>query len=156
MTGEGWLLCCGEYQDILIIDAKTLVLVHTFTSSQSPDWVNCMCIVHSMRIQGNGWVIHNTKRLYIKISLWNYLLSYWASISNALYVYFGSGDSSLSQIKKNWEHPGKWFRVLLESRHKVKMWKRREPMRPPSNFAWYIFKSDKNGVSCGLAGLLEL
>ncbi|XP_004377738.1 WD repeat-containing protein 72 [Trichechus manatus latirostris] len=51
MTGEGWLLCCGEYQDVLIIDAKTLSVVHTFTSSQSPDWINCMCIVHSMRIQ---------------------------------------------------------------------------------------------------------
>ncbi|XP_060034221.1 WD repeat-containing protein 72 isoform X2 [Erinaceus europaeus] len=51
MTGEGWLLCCGEYQDVLIIDAKTLAVVHTFTSSQSPDWVSCMSIVHSMRIQ---------------------------------------------------------------------------------------------------------
>ncbi|KAM9200945.1 WD repeat-containing protein 72 isoform 2-T2 [Dugong dugon] len=51
MTGEGWLLCCGEYQDVLIIDAKTLSVVHTFTSSQSPDWINCMCIVHSMRIE---------------------------------------------------------------------------------------------------------
>ncbi|ELW48505.1 WD repeat-containing protein 72 [Tupaia chinensis] len=51
MTGEGWLLCCGEYRDVLIIDAKTLAIVHSFTSSQSPDWVNCMCIVHSVRIQ---------------------------------------------------------------------------------------------------------
>nr|KAF6394288.1 WD repeat domain 72 [Pipistrellus kuhlii] len=57
MTGEGWLLCCGEYQDVLIIDAKTLVLVHTFTSSQSPDWVNCMCIVHSMRIQEDSLLV---------------------------------------------------------------------------------------------------
>nr|KAF6389467.1 WD repeat domain 72 [Myotis myotis] len=57
MTGEGWLLCCGEYQDILIIDAKTLVLVHTFTSSQSPDWINCMCIVHSMRIQEDSLLV---------------------------------------------------------------------------------------------------
>ncbi|XP_024894714.1 WD repeat-containing protein 72 isoform X2 [Pteropus alecto] len=57
MTGEGWLLCCGEYQDILIIDAKTLTLVHTFTSSQSPDWINCMCIVHSMRIQDSLLVV---------------------------------------------------------------------------------------------------
>uniref|UniRef100_A0A8D1LAX5 WD repeat domain 72 n=1 Tax=Sus scrofa TaxID=9823 RepID=A0A8D1LAX5_PIG len=54
MTGEGWLLCCGEYQDVLIIDAKSLVVIHTFISSQSPDWINCMCIVHSMRIQGNN------------------------------------------------------------------------------------------------------
>ncbi|XP_037689850.1 WD repeat-containing protein 72 [Choloepus didactylus] len=57
MTGEGWLLCCGEYQDVLIIDAKTLTVVHTFTSSQSPDWVNCMCIVHSMRIQEDSLLV---------------------------------------------------------------------------------------------------
>ncbi|XP_036910566.1 WD repeat-containing protein 72 isoform X2 [Sturnira hondurensis] len=57
MTGEGWLLCCGEYQDVVIIDAKTLALVHTFTSSQSPDWINCMCIVHSMRIQEDALLV---------------------------------------------------------------------------------------------------
>ncbi|KAM6201075.1 WD repeat-containing protein 72 [Rhynchocyon petersi] len=57
MTGEGWLLCCGEYQDVLIIDAKTLALVHTFTSSQSPDWINCMCIVHSVRIQEDSLLV---------------------------------------------------------------------------------------------------
>lgn len=57
MTGEGWLLCCGEYQDILIIDAKTLTLVHTFTSCQSPDWINCMCIVHSVRIQEDSLLV---------------------------------------------------------------------------------------------------
>ncbi|XP_066132356.1 WD repeat-containing protein 72 isoform X3 [Saccopteryx bilineata] len=57
MTGEGWLLCCGEYQDILIIDAKTLALIHTFMSSQSPDWINCMCIVHSMRIQEDSLLV---------------------------------------------------------------------------------------------------
>lgn len=51
MTGEGWLLCFGEYQDVLIIDAKTLGVLHTL-SSQSSDWINCMCIVHSARIQG--------------------------------------------------------------------------------------------------------
>ncbi|XP_042108380.1 WD repeat-containing protein 72 isoform X4 [Ovis aries] len=51
MTGEGWLLCCGEYQDVLIIDAKCLVIIHTFVSTQSPDWINCICIVHSMTIQ---------------------------------------------------------------------------------------------------------
>lgn len=52
MTGEGWLLCCGEYQDVLIIDAKTLGVLHTLSSTQSSDWINCMCIVHSARIQG--------------------------------------------------------------------------------------------------------
>ncbi|XP_071424836.1 WD repeat-containing protein 72 isoform X2 [Pithys albifrons albifrons] len=51
MTGEGWLLCCGEYQDVLIIDAKTLHVLHTLSSSQSSDWIKCMCIVHSARIQ---------------------------------------------------------------------------------------------------------
>uniref|UniRef100_H0VII2 WD repeat domain 72 n=1 Tax=Cavia porcellus TaxID=10141 RepID=H0VII2_CAVPO len=51
MTGSGWLLCCGEYQDVLVIDAETLTVVHTLMSSQSPDWVTCMCIVHSVRVQ---------------------------------------------------------------------------------------------------------
>ncbi|KAB0400906.1 hypothetical protein E2I00_013115, partial [Balaenoptera physalus] len=57
MIGEGWLLCCGEYQDVLIIDAKSLVIIHTFISSQSPDWINCMCIVHSMRIQEDSLLV---------------------------------------------------------------------------------------------------
>ncbi|XP_074090746.1 WD repeat-containing protein 72-like [Macrotis lagotis] len=57
MTGDGWLLCCGEYQDILIIDANTLAVLHNFTSSQSPDWINCMCIVHSMRIQEDSLLV---------------------------------------------------------------------------------------------------
>uniref|UniRef100_A0A8C0CI43 WD repeat domain 72 n=1 Tax=Balaenoptera musculus TaxID=9771 RepID=A0A8C0CI43_BALMU len=57
MIGEGWLLCCGEYQDVLIIDAKSLVIIHTFTSSQSLDWINCMCIVHSMRIQEDSLLV---------------------------------------------------------------------------------------------------
>lgn len=56
MTGEGWLLCCGEYQDVLIIDAKTLGVLHTL-SSQSSDWINCMCIVHSARIQGICYIM---------------------------------------------------------------------------------------------------
>uniref|UniRef100_A0A8C4V711 WD repeat domain 72 n=1 Tax=Falco tinnunculus TaxID=100819 RepID=A0A8C4V711_FALTI len=56
MTGEGWLLCCGEYQDVLIIDAKTLGVLHTLSSSQSSDWINCMCIVHSARIQEDSLV----------------------------------------------------------------------------------------------------
>ncbi|XP_073922084.1 WD repeat-containing protein 72 isoform X4 [Castor canadensis] len=57
MTGEGWLLCCGEYRDVLIIDAKTLAVIHTFTSSQSPDWISCMCFVHSMRIQEDSLLV---------------------------------------------------------------------------------------------------
>ncbi|KAL1782471.1 WD repeat-containing protein 72 isoform X1 [Sigmodon hispidus] len=57
MTGEGWLLCCGEYQDVLILDAGTLAFLHTFSSSQSPDWMKCMCIVHSMRIQEDSLLV---------------------------------------------------------------------------------------------------
>ncbi|KYO21230.1 WD repeat-containing protein 7 isoform C [Alligator mississippiensis] len=56
MTGDGWLLCCGEYQDVLIIDAKTLAVLHTLISTQSSDWINCMCIVHSTRIQEDSLV----------------------------------------------------------------------------------------------------
>uniref|UniRef100_A0A672V9B9 WD repeat domain 72 n=1 Tax=Strigops habroptila TaxID=2489341 RepID=A0A672V9B9_STRHB len=56
MTGEGWLLCCGEYQDVLIIDANSLDVLHTLSSSQSSDWINCMCIVHSARIQEDSLV----------------------------------------------------------------------------------------------------
>uniref|UniRef100_A0A8B9ZBW3 WD repeat domain 72 n=1 Tax=Buteo japonicus TaxID=224669 RepID=A0A8B9ZBW3_9AVES len=56
MTGEGWLLCCGEYQDVLIIDAKTLGVLHTLSSSQSSDWINCMCIIHSARVQEDSLV----------------------------------------------------------------------------------------------------
>ncbi|KFP76299.1 WD repeat-containing protein 72, partial [Acanthisitta chloris] len=56
MTGEGWLLCCGEYQDVLIIDAKTLDVLHTLSSTQSSDWINCMCIVHSARIQEDSLI----------------------------------------------------------------------------------------------------
>ncbi|XP_052527547.1 WD repeat-containing protein 72 isoform X2 [Tympanuchus pallidicinctus] len=55
MRGEGWLLCFGEYQDVLIIDAKTLDVLHTL-SSQSSDWINCMCIVRSARIQEDSLV----------------------------------------------------------------------------------------------------
>nr|XP_005996242.1 PREDICTED: WD repeat-containing protein 72 [Latimeria chalumnae] len=51
MSGGGWLLCCGQYQDVLIIDAWTLEILHTFNSSQSLDWISCMCIIHSLRIQ---------------------------------------------------------------------------------------------------------
>ncbi|XP_007933491.1 WD repeat-containing protein 72 [Orycteropus afer afer] len=65
MTGEGWLLCCGEYQDVLIIDAKTLAVVHTFTSFQSPDWINCMCILHSTRIQDSLLVVSVTGELKV-------------------------------------------------------------------------------------------
>lgn len=52
MAGEGWLVCCGQYNDILIIDAITLVVLHTLTSSSSSDWISCMCLVRSLRIQG--------------------------------------------------------------------------------------------------------
>ncbi|XP_020950765.1 WD repeat-containing protein 72 isoform X3 [Sus scrofa] len=68
MTGEGWLLCCGEYQDVLIIDAKSLVVIHTFISSQSPDWINCMCIVHSMRIQEDSLLVVSVAG---ELKVWN-------------------------------------------------------------------------------------
>ncbi|KAM9311880.1 WD repeat-containing protein 72 [Gastrophryne carolinensis] len=55
MTGEGWLLCCGHYQDVLIVDAKTLQVLNTF-KSQFSDWISCMCIVHSTRIQEDSLV----------------------------------------------------------------------------------------------------
>ncbi|XP_013914186.1 PREDICTED: WD repeat-containing protein 72 [Thamnophis sirtalis] len=51
MAGDGWLVCCGQYNDILIIDAITLVVLHTLTSSSTSDWISCMCLVHSLRIQ---------------------------------------------------------------------------------------------------------
>ncbi|XP_074863122.1 WD repeat-containing protein 72 [Carettochelys insculpta] len=56
MTGDGWLLCCGQYHDVLIIDAKTLAVLHTLISFQSSDWISCMCIVHSTRIQEDSLV----------------------------------------------------------------------------------------------------
>ncbi|KAL7980287.1 hypothetical protein Chor_014616 [Crotalus horridus] len=56
MAGEGWLVCCGQYNDILIIDAITLVVLHTLTSSSSSDWISCMCLVHSLRIQVGGYM----------------------------------------------------------------------------------------------------
>uniref|UniRef100_A0A8C8RHH3 WD repeat domain 72 n=1 Tax=Pelusios castaneus TaxID=367368 RepID=A0A8C8RHH3_9SAUR len=56
MTGDGWLLCCGQYDDVLIIDAKTLAVLHILISSQSSDWISCMCIVHSIRVQEDSLV----------------------------------------------------------------------------------------------------
>ncbi|XP_060240743.1 WD repeat-containing protein 72 isoform X1 [Meriones unguiculatus] len=57
MIGEGWLLCCGEYQDVLVLDAGTLAVLHAFSSLQSPDWMTCMCIVHSVRIQEDSLLV---------------------------------------------------------------------------------------------------
>ncbi|XP_061450933.1 WD repeat-containing protein 72 [Rhineura floridana] len=56
MMGEGWLLCCGQYSDILIIDAKTLAVLHTLTSAHSSDWICCLCLVHSPRIQEDSLI----------------------------------------------------------------------------------------------------
>ncbi|CAH2273901.1 WD repeat-containing 72 isoform X1, partial [Pelobates cultripes] len=55
MTGEGWLLCCGHYTDVLIVDAKSLQVLHIL-KSQSSEWISCMCIVHSTRIQEDSLV----------------------------------------------------------------------------------------------------
>ncbi|XP_074090747.1 WD repeat-containing protein 72 [Macrotis lagotis] len=83
MTGDGWLLCCGEYQDILIIDANTLAVLHNFTSSQSPDWINCMCIVHSMRIQEDSLLVVSVTG---DLKIWN-LSSSINSIQEKKYIY---------------------------------------------------------------------
>ncbi|XP_055517056.1 WD repeat-containing protein 72-like isoform X2 [Leucoraja erinacea] len=56
MSGEGWLLCCGQYQDVLVIDARTLELLHALASSATPDWISSMCIVRSQRIQEDSLV----------------------------------------------------------------------------------------------------
>ncbi|KAF7241608.1 WD repeat-containing protein 72, partial [Varanus komodoensis] len=56
MTGEGWLLCCGHYDDILVIDARTLAVLHTLASSHASDWISCMCLVHSPRIQEDSLI----------------------------------------------------------------------------------------------------
>ncbi|XP_072326775.1 WD repeat-containing protein 72-like isoform X2 [Scyliorhinus torazame] len=56
MSGDGWLLCCGEYQDVLVIDARSLQLLHALVSSTTPDWISSMCIVHSQRIQEDSLV----------------------------------------------------------------------------------------------------
>ncbi|XP_077174027.1 WD repeat-containing protein 72 isoform X2 [Paroedura picta] len=56
MAGDGWLLCCGQYNDILLIDAKTLTVLHTLTSSRSSNWISCMCLVHSPRIQEDSLI----------------------------------------------------------------------------------------------------
>ncbi|XP_048418473.1 WD repeat-containing protein 72-like isoform X2 [Stegostoma tigrinum] len=56
MSGDGWLLCCGQYQDVLVIDACTLELCHALVSSATPDWISSMCIVRSQRIQEDSLV----------------------------------------------------------------------------------------------------
>ncbi|XP_062819198.1 WD repeat-containing protein 72 isoform X2 [Anolis carolinensis] len=56
MPGEGWLLCCGHYDGILVLDAGTLDVLHTLTTSQAPDWVSCMCLAHSPRIQEDSLI----------------------------------------------------------------------------------------------------
>ncbi|XP_059808731.1 WD repeat-containing protein 72-like isoform X5 [Hypanus sabinus] len=56
MSGDGWLLCCGQYQDILVIDARSLELLHALVSSATPDWISSMCIVRSQRIQEDSLV----------------------------------------------------------------------------------------------------
>ncbi|XP_067327311.1 WD repeat-containing protein 72 [Anolis sagrei] len=56
MPGEGWLLCCGHYDGILVLDAGTLDVLHALTASQAPDWVSCMCLAHSPRIQEDSLI----------------------------------------------------------------------------------------------------
>ncbi|XP_044133012.1 WD repeat-containing protein 72 [Bufo gargarizans] len=82
MTGEGWLLCCGHYQNILIVDAKTLQVLHTF-KSQCSDWICCMCIVHSTRIQEDSLVAISAAG---ELKVWD-LSSSVTSIQEKLNVY---------------------------------------------------------------------
>ncbi|XP_053128749.1 WD repeat-containing protein 72 isoform X2 [Hemicordylus capensis] len=56
MMGDGWLLCCGQYNDVLVVDAGTLALLHRLESSRASDWVRCMCLVHSPRIQEDSLI----------------------------------------------------------------------------------------------------
>ncbi|XP_067827561.1 WD repeat-containing protein 72-like isoform X1 [Heptranchias perlo] len=56
MSGDGWLLCCGQYQDVLVVDARSLELLHALVSSATPDWISSMCIVRSQRIQEDSLV----------------------------------------------------------------------------------------------------
>uniref|UniRef100_A0A4W3K9T1 WD repeat domain 72 n=1 Tax=Callorhinchus milii TaxID=7868 RepID=A0A4W3K9T1_CALMI len=56
MSGDGWLLCCGQYQDVLVVDARTLEVLHALISSVTPDWISSMCIVCSQRIQEDSLV----------------------------------------------------------------------------------------------------
>lgn len=153
MTGEGWLLCCGEYQDVLIIDAKSLAVIHTFISSQSPDWINCLCIVHSMRIQGNSWVLQNTKRMHIKRSLLNYVLSYWARAQNTSLCLPVGGDSSLSQIKKL-TTPKPMVQVVRKSARGQDEMKRGDRVSMTQFIG--TFQEWQAGICGGLARRLEL
>uniref|UniRef100_W5N7E5 WD repeat domain 72 n=1 Tax=Lepisosteus oculatus TaxID=7918 RepID=W5N7E5_LEPOC len=51
VAGDGWLLCCGEYQDVLLIDAQTLQVLHKFFSRDSSDWISSLCVAHSLKTQ---------------------------------------------------------------------------------------------------------
>lgn len=154
MTGEGWLLCCGEYQDVLIIDAKSLAVIHTFISSQSPDWINCLCIVHSMRIQGKSCVLCSTGRMHIKRSLLNYLLNYWARVQNSSLCLSVGGNSSLSQIKKTERTPMPVVQVVRKSARGQHEMKRGDRVSMTQFIG--TFQGWQAGICGGLARLLEL
>ncbi|XP_015198373.2 WD repeat-containing protein 72 isoform X2 [Lepisosteus oculatus] len=51
VAGDGWLLCCGEYQDVLLIDTQTLQVLHKFFSRDSSDWISSLCVAHSLKTQ---------------------------------------------------------------------------------------------------------
>nr|XP_033776628.1 WD repeat-containing protein 72 [Geotrypetes seraphini] len=95
MTGEGWLLCCGQYQDVLIIDAKTLEVLHTL-KSQASDWISCMCLIHSTRIQEDSLVAISVTGA---LKLWD-LSSSINSIQEKQNVY---ETESKSLELKNWQ-----------------------------------------------------
>ncbi|XP_069480956.1 WD repeat-containing protein 72 isoform X2 [Ambystoma mexicanum] len=82
MTGEGWLICGGQYQDVLIIDAKSLEVLHTLKCQYS-EWIGCMCIVHSTRIQEDSLVAVSVAG---DLNVWN-LSSSVNSIQEKLMIY---------------------------------------------------------------------
>ncbi|XP_078280042.1 WD repeat-containing protein 7 isoform X3 [Rhinoraja longicauda] len=48
---EGRLLCYGHYPEILVIDATSLEVLHSLVSKISPDWINSLSIIRSLRTQ---------------------------------------------------------------------------------------------------------
>uniref|UniRef100_A0A8C4TDK0 WD repeat domain 72 n=1 Tax=Erpetoichthys calabaricus TaxID=27687 RepID=A0A8C4TDK0_ERPCA len=56
MVEEGWLLCCGEYPDVLVVDAQTLDILYKLISSDASNWISSMCIVRSPRIHEDSLI----------------------------------------------------------------------------------------------------
>ncbi|XP_039626216.1 WD repeat-containing protein 72-like [Polypterus senegalus] len=56
MVEEGWLLCCGEYPDVLVVDAQTLDILYKLISTDASNWISSMCIVRSPRIHEDSLI----------------------------------------------------------------------------------------------------